>query len=551
MNDRRRARGRPGIAPFDAWRLLAMAFIVACSGAITSVDRTAPDVAEVVVSPLTASVVVGSTIPLQASVRDASGQAVSGPAVMWSVQDTSIATVSPAGVVTARAVGSTQVAASANGKSGLASITVMPVPVATVTVTPARVDLAPGAHSALTAVTYDASGKSLDGRAIVWASSNTNVATIDASGAVTAVAAGAATITATSEGISGTSAVSVAIPAIASVAIQPRGATIQRGGTVQLSATLTDESGATVTDRLPTWTSTNSAVAVVSAGGLVTGIAPGSANVASSLDGKSDTASITVVAVPVANVTIQPASATLTVGQGTTLTATVKDANGTVVTDRPVAWTTSNASVASVSPAGIVTALAAGTATISATSEGSTGSASITVTAAPVATITLQPTSVTLQRNMSSTVTATLRDANGNVLTSRTVTWSSSDTTIARVSSSGVVTAVRLGAAAITATSEGKSASASVTVTTGPVDRILILPSSIDNLRIGHSAQLSATAVDANGDAIAGATFTWHSSSTFVATVNSTGRVTGEHSGTTTITATFSGKTGSVSVRVR
>src|SRR5690348_1046463 len=171
------------------WPLLAMTFVMGCGGSITATDLSAPGVAEVVVAPLTASVVVGGTLPLQATLRDASGQTISGPSVIWSVQDSSIATVSPAGVVTARAVGSTQVAASADGKSGLASISVTPVPVASISVTPARVDLAPGAHATLDAVTYDASGKPLDGRAIVWASSNTGIATVDASGAVTALAA--------------------------------------------------------------------------------------------------------------------------------------------------------------------------------------------------------------------------------------------------------------------------------------------------------------------------------------------------------------------------
>jgi uncharacterized protein YjdB len=147
---------------------LAAAFAIGCGGSITATDAGAPDVAEVVIAPLTASVVVGSTLPLQATVRDAGGLVVTGPTILWSVEDTSIATVSPAGVVTARAVGSTQVAASANGRSGLASITVTPVPVASVTVTPARLDLAPGKQATLSALAYDASGKALGGRAVVW-----------------------------------------------------------------------------------------------------------------------------------------------------------------------------------------------------------------------------------------------------------------------------------------------------------------------------------------------------------------------------------------------
>lgn len=453
-----------------ASRLLALAIVAACGGSITSGEPATPKVAEIVVAPLTASVIVGGELPLQAAVRDVSGQLVTGPVVVWTVQDSTIATVSAAGVVAARAVGSTQVAASANGVSGIASITVMPVPVASVTVAPTRVDLTPGAHSTLGAVPYDAAGNALAGRALVWASSNSSVATVDAAGTVTAVAPGSATVTVTSEGVSGSAAVSVAVPAVASVAIQPRGATLLRGTTLQLSATVTDASGAVISDRALTWKSSNAGVAIVSAAGVVSAVAPGSANISVALDDKADTVSISVVAVPVGSVAVQPSSASLTTGQSTTLTATVKDANGNVVTDRAVAWSSSNTIVASVAANGVVKALAAGTAIVSATSDGNSGSATVTVTGS---------------------------------------------------------------------------------VPASAVYKVLITPSSIDNLRRDHSAQLSATAVDEKGNAIPGAVFTWHSNNSYVATVNSSGRVTGEHSGTTTITATFSGKTGSASVRVK
>jgi uncharacterized protein YjdB len=447
------------------WPLLAIGIAMACGGSITATDLGAPDVAEVVVAPLTASVAVGGTLPLQASLRDASGEAVSGPAVVWSVQDSSIATISPAGVVTARAVGSTQVAASANGKSGLASIAVTPVPVASISVTPPRVDLVPGAHAALGAIAYDASGRPLDGRAMVWASSNPAVATVDESGAVTALAAGSAIITATSEGISGSSAVSVAVPAVASVAILPQAATIQRGSTAQLAANVTDESGAAVTDRAPTWTSSNSAVAIVSASGLVTAVTTGSASVVAALDGKADTASITVVAVPVGSVTVAPTTASLTIGQGATFTATVKDANGAVVTDRPVTWTTSNAAVASVSQAGAVKALTAGTAIISATSDGNSGSATVTVAARSVDRVLVSPNSVSnLRGGHSVQLFAAAVDVNGDTISTATFTWHSGNTYVATVSSTGRVTAVHSGRTTITATFSGKTGSASISV---------------------------------------------------------------------------------------
>jgi len=386
---------------------------------------------------------------------------------------------------------------------------------------------------------------------VLWASSNTGVATVNASGAITAVAPGTASITATCEGVSGGASVSVAIPAIASVVLQPTSASVQRGATVQLAAAVTDASGAIVTNRALTWTSTNTAIAIVSTSGLVTGVAPGSASIIAALDGKADTAGIAVVTVPVASVTLQPATLTLGAGQSTTLTATVKDANGAVVTDRPVTWTSSNALVASVTQAGVVKGLAAGTATISATSEGSTGGASVSVSGAPVATVTLQPASVTLLRNATASLTATLKDAGGSVLTGRSVAWASSDTTIARVSSTGVVTAVRIGTATVTATSEGKSGGTVVRVTTGPVDHVVISPSSVTNLRAGQTAQLTATAMDVNGDVVTGVSFTWHSNSTAVATVNASGLVVAVRTGTTTITATTSSKTGSATVSVR
>jgi uncharacterized protein YjdB len=218
------------------------AFAVGCSGSVTGTDLSAPEVADVVVAPLTASVVVGNTLPLQASVHDVNGQLITGASVVWTVKDTTVATVSTAGILSARAVGSTEVAASANGKSGLAAVTVMPVPVASVSVTPARLDLAPGAHASLAAVTADAAGRPLDGRSVLWASSNTGVATVNASGDITAVAPGTASITATCEGVSGGASVSVAIPDIASVALQPQSATVQRGATVHLVATVTDAS---------------------------------------------------------------------------------------------------------------------------------------------------------------------------------------------------------------------------------------------------------------------------------------------------------------------
>jgi len=171
--------------------------------------------------------------------------------------------------------------------------------------------------------------------------------------------------------------------------------------------------------------------------------------------------------VPVATVSVAPSSASLVIGGTQQLTATTKDANGNVLTGRVVAWSTSNSSIATVSTVGVVTAVAAGgPVTISATSEGQVGSASISVAATqvPVATVTVTPGSSLVALGFPAALAATLRDANGAVLTGRAITWSSSAPSVATVSGAGIVTGQAIGSATITATAEGQSGSATVSI---------------------------------------------------------------------------------------
>src|SRR5204863_7826999 len=102
------------------------------------------------------------------------------------------------------------------------------------------------------------------------------------------------------------------------------------------------------------------------------------------------------------------------------------------------------------------TGVTAGSVTITATSEGQSGTASLTVVGAPVKNKTVTPPSASVPAGQTVQLTATLKDANGNVLTGRTVTWASNNTTVATVNSSGLVTTKVAGYATITATSEGQ-----------------------------------------------------------------------------------------------
>ena len=242
--------------------------------------------------------------------------------------------------------------------------------------------------------------------------------------------------------------------------------------------------------------------------------------------------SITLKAVPVTQLTMSKTTLSLEAGKTATLSVTAAPADATTKT---VTWKSSNTSVATVDN-GVVTAVKKGTATITATApSGKTATCKVTVTAAPVEVtgITLSKTSVSLVEGSTRRLTATVKPSDA---TNDSVTWSSSNTSVATVSSSGTVTARREGTATITAaTYNGKTATCKVTVTPEvEVSSVSVSPSSV-TLEAGQQKSLSVSIYpsDATDDSIE-----WESSDTSVATVNSSGTVTAVAPGTARITAT-------------
>ncbi len=438
------------------------------------VTATAVPVASVVVLPAAASAPVGGTVQFVAVPLDSTGTALGGRIIVWASSNQTVANVNTSGVATAAATGSTTIAATSEGHSGTATLTVtaVTVPVASVTVSPASASVQAGQTVQLTATPKDANGNALSGRTVTWASSNGAVGTVNGSGLVTGVVAGSTTITATSEGQSGSSAVTVTagpLP-VASVTVSPASASVPVGQAVQLTATPKDASGNPLTGRTVTWTSGNTSAGTVNASGLVTGVVVGSTTITATSEGQSGTSVVTVTLVPVASVTVSPAPASVQAGQTVQLTATPKDANGNTLTGRTITWASSNTSVGTVNGSGLVTGVVAGSTTITATSEGKSGTSAVTVTAAPVpvASVTVSPATASVFVGQTTPLTATPKDVNGNTLTGRTITWASSPSSIAGVNGSGLAAGVAVGSATITATSEGKNGASTITVTTPP-----------------------------------------------------------------------------------
>jgi uncharacterized protein YjdB len=471
---------RPSRAAFAACAFIIATIVAGCGGA--AADSVAPSgnnaAAAIAITPSAPAVALGSQLALQAQVQDANGQIVSGATVFWSSSDTTVVAVTSAGVVTGKNVGTAQVAASAGGESAVVPVTVSPVQVASLAVAPTTATVAIGGTVALQAVAYDASGAQLSGRAVTWATSAPQVATVDASGNVTAVTAGTAIVTGTCEGKTASATITVTVIPVAAVTVTPGSATLTVGQTASLSATATDANGNVLSGRAITWSSANSAIATVSTLGLVKAIGAGTTTIAATSEGKSGTAQVIVTAAapPVASVAVNPDSANISVGSTVTLSATVRDANGGTLSGRTVTWSSSAATIATVSSSGVVTAVANGTATITATSEGKGGTAKIVVApgaqSGGVASVQITPAAVALRSNHSKTLTAQALDANGHPLPPAgvTFTWISSNPALVSVTSTGATTATVLthgfgtGTATISATYQGVFGTSTITV---------------------------------------------------------------------------------------
>jgi uncharacterized protein YjdB len=422
-------------------------------------------VVAVTVFPSPATVIRGRSAILTATLTDAHGNVVTGLPITWSSAAQSIASVDANGAVTGVAVGITSVSATVNGYSGSAQVIVIPPPVASITVTPSSATVIVSKTRQLAAEVKDADGNVLTDRVVTWTSSDNGIATVDANGLVTAVSPGNVTITATCEGISSTAAITVIVPPVASVVVTPDPASVIIGKTVQLIATVRDADGNVLTGRVVTWSSADGSIAIIDANGLVTGVHAGTVTVTATSEGITGSAQVIVQLPPAASVVVTPNPASVMTGGTVQLIATVRDADGNVLTNRAVSWHSGNVVIAAVNGVGLVTGTLEGSTTVTATSEGITGSALVIVQPPPVDSVVVMPNPASVTTGGTVQLTATVRDADGNALIGRAVSWQSSNPSVATVDANGLVTGVTPGTITVSATSEGGKRRSQVNVT--------------------------------------------------------------------------------------
>ncbi len=425
---------------------------VSCTVTVQPVTPTG-----VTVSPRAVSVPALDSTTLTAAVFPANA---TDPTVQWSTSDASVATVQD-GVVYAWNEGvATITARTANGKTDSCTVTVTPMVPLSVTMVPRTFVLAKDAAVRLTHSVYPSGAAN---KSVTWYSGNPAVAPVDQYGNVYGLSPGTAVITVrTWNGREDTCVVTV-LPALpTSVTLDAEELTLEIGTLCTLFAAFTP---ANCDDRSLTFTSSDTSVAVVSeAGGRIHALKAGKATItATTVNGLTAKCELTIVAPLVLPESVSLSQRTMTLTQLTfgKLSAAVFPSNAT---DNSVTWTSSDSRIAAVGQDGTIAALSTGTVVITAESwNGKTDSCTVTI-AAPVvpSLVSVSPSGLTLEMGKTTLLYATVLPANAQ---DKSVTWSSSSTSIATVSQTGVITGVKPGAATITArTWNGKTASCTVTV---------------------------------------------------------------------------------------
>ena len=369
--------------------------------------------------------------------------------VTWKSSDTSIATVDKNGKVTGKKPGTVYISATtANGKhTAKCKVTVLKITYSEkIKLNKTKLTLDDGKSYILDATVLP---ENTTTKTVTWSSSNKKVVTVDAYGEVKAVAPGTAYIYCKTKDNGTTAKCKVTVKEVKpkSISFSSKTVTIEYNEVRTLKPTIKPSN---TTDKSVTWTSSNPKAVKVTSKGKIKGLKAGESAVitATTNTGKLK-AKITVKVNPISitKVKLNKSSATLSKGGTVTLKATITPSNAT---NQTLTWTSSNTKVAKVSADGKVTAVKNGTATITCkTSNGKTATCKITVKNISVTGIKLDKTSVVADKGVVFTIKPTFSPTNA---TNKNIKWTSSDKSVATVSSSGKVTAVGSGVCQITAT---------------------------------------------------------------------------------------------------
>ena len=446
--------------------------ISATSGSVTgstTVNVQSAVLSSITVRPVNKKIAPLTSLQFQAigTYTDGSTHNVTGQ-VSWASSNTAVATIGGSGRAKALTPGSTTITATLGSISGSSTLDVSNATIVSVSVTPSGRTIAPD-----TRLTFAATGVFSDRTTQVitsdctWASDDHAVATVGAGGTATAIGPGTANISATFTGVSGVAPLNVSSATLSSISVTPASAVLAPTTSANCVATGTFSDGSTqVITNIVTWTSSAPNLASVNRAGKVTAQSPGNATITAQLGSLSANCAIVVDGSRLTSIRVSPQTASIPQQTELAFVATGIFADGnTQDLTTSVLWTSSPASVATISnlPAtmGEATGLEPGTATITALFGGQLGTATLTVTSATATSLRVSPAATNLEHGGFTRFTALAEFSDGTTRdVTSSVTWTSSNASVAVVTPTGVATSTRSGMTAVTATMNDLSGTA-------------------------------------------------------------------------------------------
>ena len=443
--------------------------------------------------------------------------------LIYSSDNPNVASVTTLGKISALSVGISHISITA--QSGVTSqivVKVLPTPVTALSIIPEQTELKVGEtlNPSVTFTPENATDKNL-----TWTSSDAKIATVDNEGKITAKGLGQCAITATSaNGVSAFCIVSVVPTPPEELSLDKHEAILYVGDSIKLNAEILPE---TTTDKTIIWTSSESSVATVDPEGLANAAGIGESVITAKCGALTAECIIKVVETPATSLAIDKTSVKMHVAESVQLTAIILPENAT---NKNVVWDSFNESVATVNDSGLVMAEKEGSAIIRAKCGSLTALCQINVIDTESESISLDVSQVSLKITEKIQLTATVLPEN---TTDKSVVWSTSDSSIANVDKTGLVTALSIGSAAITATCGDVSATCAVSVIPTPVESISFGMMEV-TLKPTETVQMDATVSPPTATI---KDLVWSSSDTSVAIVDGYGLVTAVSPGQCFVTA--------------
>jgi len=355
-------------------------------GAAVGITVVAAVAAAVVIAGAPATLPVGERVRLRAEARDRRGQRLDRT-IEWTSSNQAIAQVTD-GTVVAIATGSVTVTAECEGQRSSCDLQIVPPPIVRVTIDDPVGSIAVEEQARVRATVFDSRSAAVE-RTVKWRSSDASVLTVDSDGWLQGRSVGVAMIVASCEGIEARTEIDVVPIPVAHVGVSGAPAGLVDGDTFHLEATPEDALGRPL-DRALSWTAETGGAIESLGDGRFRGVRPGTGVVRVEADGVEAEVRLEIGARRVARLSITDAPSTLNVDEEQKLSAKLTDQRGSPI-ERPVRWITSDAFVARISNAGVLTGSGPGTATITAESDGIRDSVTVTVAVPPWATVVFKP----------------------------------------------------------------------------------------------------------------------------------------------------------------